>query len=150
MLLLVVCFAIGWLYARLHRGPGAAPQAALSLRHDRLPPSGRIQTVVNASPAPAARNHPGARNGQAPAARRQWRVVAYTYAHADQARKKAAELAGKYPGLRPEVVSPRGRAPYLVTLGGVMRKNDALALTQKLRRSGLPRDTYAQDFHVSR
>ncbi len=150
VLLLVVCFAIGWLYARVHRGQGRPAQTSSSIGHNRIARAARKQPTPSAVAAPAVRNSPAAASEQGPDARAQWRVIAYTYDHADAARKKAAELAGKFPGLRPKVFSPKGRAPYLVTVGGVMGRDEAVALARKLRGSGLPRDTYAQNYRPAR
>jgi len=76
----------------------------------------------------------------------QWRVVAFTYNHADQAQKKVATIAQKNADLQPEVFTPTGRAPYLVTVGGVMSRDQAFAFAQKVRSLGLPHDTYAQNY----
>jgi hypothetical protein len=76
----------------------------------------------------------------------QWRVVAFTYNHADQAKAKAARVAGQHPELRPEVFTPSGGAPYLVTIGGAMGRSDAYALAQKARGEGLAHDVYAQNY----
>jgi eukaryotic-like serine/threonine-protein kinase len=76
----------------------------------------------------------------------QWRVVAYTYNRSDQADKKRSTVAQRYPELRPEVFTPTGRAPYMVTLGGAMSRDEAFSLAQKARRLGLARDTYAQNY----
>ena len=81
--------------------------------------------------------------------RDQWRVIAYTYRHEAQATKKAATLAQKYPELQPEVFRPNGDSPYLVTVGGAMGKDEAFALTRKVRHEGLPHDTYAQNYRSS-
>jgi cell division septation protein DedD len=82
-----------------------------------------------------------------PAIRTQWRVVAYTYNREEQAQKKSATIAQEHPELRPEVFTPSGHAPYLVTVGGVMNRDDAFAFVQKARNSGLPSDTYAQNYN---
>jgi eukaryotic-like serine/threonine-protein kinase len=76
----------------------------------------------------------------------QWRVVAFTYNHQDQAQHKAETVAQEHPDLKAEVFTPNGRAPYLVTLGGAMSKQDAFALSGKAKREGLPRDVYAQNY----
>lgn len=76
----------------------------------------------------------------------EWRVVAFTYNHKDQAQKKVSSLAQKLPGLQPEIFSPNGRAPWLVTVGGPLQKEDAYALARKAGGLGLPRDTYAQNY----
>lgn len=147
-LLLVVCFAIGWLYARFHRGT-AAPVRAASSR--TAPPQIRRNAAPSAHRrAPAARTAAPSVQVQGRGARTQWRVVAYTYDHAAEAQQKAAALADKYPALQPQVFSPTGRRPYLVTLGGVMNRSEAVALARQLRRSGLPRDTYAQNYRPAR
>ena len=84
--------------------------------------------------------------GAATDAAAQWRVVAFTYNREDQAAQKARALAAKHAGLKPEVFSPSGRAPYLVTLGGWMSMDRAFALRSKARSEGLPRDVYAQNY----
>lgn len=77
---------------------------------------------------------------------RVWRVVAYTFNLEDQAQKKADSLAKRDASLNPQVFSPNGHAPYLVTIGGQMTRDQAEALKQKARSSGLPQDTYAQNY----
>jgi len=100
---------------------------------------------------PAPENKPSSAPNQestAPAtgARTQWRVVAYTYNHENQAQEKVGVIASKHSSLNPEVFAPRGRAPYLVTVGGAMNHDEALNFRKKARAAGLPRDTYAQNF----
>ena len=112
--------------AQQRTGPAAKPAAARSSAAEKklLP----------------AQGNPGA------GARDQWRVVAFTYNHADQAQKKVESIAQKHADLRPEVFTPTGRAPYLVTVGGVMNRDQAFAFVQRVRRQGLPGDTYAQNY----
>jgi hypothetical protein len=76
----------------------------------------------------------------------QWRVVAFTYNGEKLAQQKAASVAAKHPDLRPEVFTPSGHAPYLVTVGGTMSRDEAFALVKKGRAEGLPRDSYAQNY----
>lgn len=78
--------------------------------------------------------------------RKVWRVVAFTYNRRDQAEKKASLLAQKSAGLGPEVFSPNGRAPWLVTIGGALQRDAAYSLARRARSLGLPRDTYAQNY----
>jgi len=78
----------------------------------------------------------------------EWRVVAFTYNRQDQAQKKASSLALQHPGLAPAVFSPTGKAPWLVTIGGVLKRDAAYALARKAQSLGLPHDTYAQDYNV--
>lgn len=114
---------------------------------------------------PAAATAPATHAAQRPAApmaahsaapqhavqhREVWRVVAYTYNHRDQAEKKAAEIAQRMPGLQAAVFSPNGRAPYLVTVGGNLNREQAYAMARRARRMGLPRDTYARNYRSGR
>jgi hypothetical protein len=73
-------------------------------------------------------------------------VIAFTYNREDQAQQKAAAIAQSHPDLNPSVFTPSGRAPFLVTLGGQMSKQDAFALSGKAKRAGMPRDVYAQNY----
>jgi hypothetical protein len=75
-----------------------------------------------------------------------WHVVAYTYNFEGAAQRKATELAAQYPQLEPQVFSPSGHAPYLITLGGGMNRQDAFARRDAARAAGMPSDTYAQNF----
>jgi hypothetical protein len=109
--------------------------------------------AVGASTPSAAANAPAAANGSAPPTnlpagngRDQWRVVVFTYNHESQAQQKAAAIAQKHSELRAEVFTPNGRAPYLVTVGGVMSRDEAFALARKARGEGLPRDLYPQNY----
>lgn len=76
----------------------------------------------------------------------QWRVVTYTYNRRQDAEKRSAEIAQQHPELHPAVFSPKGHAPYLVTIGGALDRDAAYALARRSRRMGLPRDTYAQNY----
>ena len=82
----------------------------------------------------------------APSQTTQWRVVAFTYNREEQATQKAHALAAQHPALHPEVFTPNGRAPYLVTLGGWMSVDQASTLRNKARSEGLPRDIYTQNY----
>jgi cell division septation protein DedD len=74
-------------------------------------------------------------------------VVAYTYNREAQAQQKATSVAAKHPELKPEVFTPNGHAPYLVTVGGTMSREEAFALVKKAKGQGwLPRDGYAQNY----
>ncbi len=117
--------------------------------------TGRTRTGSAAKPAAAGPSAAGkkplpAQESGGAGVREQWRVVAFTYNHADQAQKKADTIAQKHADLHPEVFTPTGEAPYLVTVGGVMSRDQAFALAQRVRRLGLPRDTYAQNYSGKR
>lgn len=76
---------------------------------------------------------------------RMWRVVVDTYGSQKQAAARARTLGARYPGLRMGVLRTR-RGDYLVTAGGRMTREQALALRARVVRMGLPRDAYAQNF----
>jgi hypothetical protein len=75
-----------------------------------------------------------------------WHVVAYTYLYESAAQRKATELAAQYPKLEPQVFSPTGHAPFLVTLGGGTNRQEAFARRDAARTAGMPSDTYAMNF----
>jgi hypothetical protein len=119
--------------------------------------AGTGQTGTDPAAKPAAARSPAAGKKTLPAqenagadVHEQWRVVTFTYNHADQAQKKAKTIAQKHADLHAEVFTPTDRAPYLVTVGGVMSRDQAYAFAQQVRRLGLPRDTYAQNYSGKR
>ncbi len=136
----IIVLFLGWTLTTLLSGkrsgtgtqPSPAASSASTPSHGpaALPPAGSSQP--NPSPTSPAKTG--------------WRVVAFTYNRKDQAQKKAASLAQKLPDLRPEVFSPNGAAPWLVTIGGVQQRDAAYALAHKASAFGLPRDTYAQNY----
>lgn len=85
--------------------------------------------------------------GEAGAAR-VWRVVVYTYRQRSEAERRVRDLAQRYPQLRPSVLATRGGDDFLVTVGGAMSREEAIALRSRAVGMGLPRDSYAQNFHV--
>lgn len=140
---LILALFLGWHF--LHKSPAAIPTLATI-------PSQATPSVKAAPATQANRRSPAVVNENASpsrGSRTQWRVVAYTYNHEDQARQKVAEIASRHGFLNPEVFSPKGHAPFLVTVGGAMSHNEALAFRKRARAAGLPRDTYAQNFPAS-
>jgi eukaryotic-like serine/threonine-protein kinase len=122
--------------------PAATPvgdAAATMGAPETVKPAPRPGTKPSATMAPAESTPAGAE-------RSVWHVVAYTYNQQTAAQRKAAELAAQYPKLEPQVFSPSGHAPYLVTLGGGMNRQDAFARRDAARTAGMPPDTYAQNF----
>jgi hypothetical protein len=73
-------------------------------------------------------------------------VIAFTYNRKTDAEKKVSSLALSHPDLQPVVFTPGGRAPYLVSIGGVMDRDAAYALARRSRSQGLPHDIYAQNY----
>jgi hypothetical protein len=128
--------------------PAAVPPAA-SPAGDAGGTMGATKTVKPAT-RPATRPAPSkvdtGANQSAGVDRSVWHVVAYTYTREETAQNMATELAAKYPQLEPQVFSPNGHAPFLVTLGGGMNRQEAFVRREAARAAGMPSDTYAQNF----
>jgi eukaryotic-like serine/threonine-protein kinase len=108
-----------------------------------------VKPAPKPSPGTATRPSPAkapTESTPAGAERSVWHVVAYTYSREEAAQRKATELAAQYPKLEPQVFSPTGHAPYLVTLGGGMNRQEAFARRDAARTAGMPSDTYAMNF----
>ena len=110
------------------------------------PASVASKPSAEVSTTPIAAVVPSETTGKAASGRTQWRVIAFTYNHEDQADGKVAQLAEKHPELQAEVFRPNDHAPYLVTIGGVMSREDAFALANKARTEGVAPDVYAQNY----
>ena len=144
---IVFLIVLGWYFLQgRSRGPSeaapvkasAAPRNGAATESAPNAPSS-LPAAMKTATAPAVLNAQGDSHGR-------WRVIAFTYNYEEQARQKAAEIAGSHPDLSPAVFTPTGRAPFLVALGGPMSKQEAFALSGKAKREGLPRDTYAQNY----
>ncbi|WP_348267511.1 hypothetical protein P8936_17410 [Edaphobacter paludis] len=137
----ILALFIGWHF--LHKTPAAIPTLAT------MPSQSSPNVTAAKATMPPVRASSAASTKAAATAtgsRTQWRVVAYTYNRQSQAQDKVAQIISKHASLNPEVFAPRGRAPYLVTVGGPMSHDEAMAFRRKARSEGLPRDTYAQNF----
>lgn len=106
-------------------------------------PPAASASAVSATAAPTQRPAP---INTGDGGRVHWRVVTYTYNYEPQAQHKVATIATRHPELQPEVFTPTGHAPFLVTVGGAMSRDEAFALVKKLRGEGLPQDSYAQNY----
>jgi hypothetical protein len=129
----------------------AAPQPDENAAKPTATVAAKPTPTVAAKPTPTVAAKPTAAvnttsNAAPLGGRTQWRVVAYTFNHEDQAKQKADSLAKRDPSLNPEVFTPNGRAPYLVTVGGTMTREQAQAFKKKAQGAGLPRDLYAQNY----
>ncbi|HMH16312.1 MAG TPA: hypothetical protein VK578_24655 [Edaphobacter sp.] len=108
-------------------------------REDTTPtPASSLPAAAATTPSPAPTPSSDSRN--------QWRVVAYTYNHQDQAQQKVDTISRQHPDLNPEVFTPTGHAPFLVTVGGPMGHVEANAFKKKAHADGLPRDIYTQNY----
>jgi hypothetical protein len=143
--LLLLLFAWGLVHAwNSHRNKGAQMAAVSQSAASQQGTANQISSapalkpagadVRRASVAASAGSHAG------------WRVIAFTYNRRTDAEKKASDLAHTHPDLQPAVFTPSGRAPYLVSVGGVMDRETAHAMARRSRSLGLPRDSYAQNY----
>jgi hypothetical protein len=143
VVLLVALLVIGLHYLR--SGPASQPNppsetAGSAQGGSPVAPNTASRQVIK--PSATEREIPLAK----PSGRADWRVVAYTYNHVNQAQSKVKTIEKRHPELNPEVFTPNGLPPYLVTLGGAMSREDAMALKTKARAEGFPRDVYAQNY----
>lgn len=119
------------------RSPSAKPQPQ--------PSATTGQTA--ATPLKPGPTSGGSASAPASAQRPVWRVVTYTFKTQADAEKKVKTINSKHPGFKAEVFSPSGAAgPFLVVIGGQMSREKAAALRQRAIRSGLPRDSYVQNY----
>lgn len=145
---ILVILLCAWLVWRIfHRSPAASVSAT---------PPVVVEPASTPAPAPQpVKAKPSAASAPAAAApakiaadnRDGWRVIAYTYNREDQARHKAETVGQEHPDLDPRVFSPTGGAPYFVSLGGVMNRDQAFAFSAKAHREGMPHDVYARHYH---
>ena len=103
---------------------------------------GAPETVKSASTPAKAASTTAPQAGE----RNVWHVVVYTYLHESAAQRKATEMATQYPQFQPQVFSPSGHAPYLVTLGSGMTRQEAFERRNAALAAGLPKDTYMQNY----
>lgn len=124
--------------------PFAAPTSATASPSSSAPvaPTSAPPTPAPLPPASAPLPGVASKSGSKEA----WRVVVYSFNEERLARAEAAALMRRHNSMRPQVFSPTGQAPFLVTLGGPMDHERALGLQRKARSQGLPRDTYVRNF----
>jgi hypothetical protein len=116
--------------------PPVTPAAQAAVRPDASPAS--IAPPLAIAPTPTIARPP---------ARGNWRVIAFTFRYREMAAKKARQLNEKWPDLGATVFAPKGhREYYLVAVGDWMTREDAERIQRKVRRMGLPRDTYVQNY----
>lgn len=123
--------------------PAAQPAVQSAVRPAVQSPK---QILTNPAPKPVAPNLPSASVVPSAGSRADWRVITFTYNRRTDAEKKVSDLARSHPELQPEVFTPSGHAPYLVSIGGLMDREAAYALARRSRSLGLPHDMYAQNY----
>ncbi len=122
-----VALLIVFLVAHIHSAPAIPPQiSAVSS------PAVVVGAAPRSAPARAPERQPG------------WRVIVYTYTQEAQAFAKATAIQARHPDLQPQVFAHNQHAPFLVSLGGPMSRDEAQAMLQKARRAGLPRDSFVR------
>jgi hypothetical protein len=150
----VVLIALGWHFAHKPAAPTDASRPVTTISQvgqpTGAPPAAQASApAIETAPSPRTDNARNQLSGAGDEAHR-WHVVAFTYNHQDQAQHKADQLAQRNASLRPEVFSPSGHAPYLVTLGGPMTRDEAAQFKAKAAGAGIPRDTYIQNYRRAR
>jgi hypothetical protein len=70
----------------------------------------------------------------------------YTYNRREDAEGMAQEINRRHPQLKAAAYTPSGNAPFLVVLGGATDRDSANRMRQLAVRSGMPKDTYTQNF----
>lgn len=134
---------LGWYF--LHAAPSSTSKNAAQ-PIPTLATAGRVDPTPTPPPPAAATTVPSPAPTPSSDGRNQWRVVAYTYNHQDQAQQKVGVIARQHPDLNPEVFTPNRHAPFLVTVGGPMSRTQANAFKKKAHADGLPRDIYTQNY----
>lgn len=104
------------------------------------------QLSTSRAPRPVVAALPHSGLHRSASSRADWRVIVFTYNRRTDAETKVASLARSHPNLQPQVFTAHGRAPYLVSIGGIMDRDAAYALARRARSLGLPHDTYAQNY----
>lgn len=146
----ILLAALGWNF--FHKPPSKPVQPITTLQDAAQAPPQNPTPVKHPKPMAGTNTVPGSRptpvQQPVPAGvdTPRWRVIAYTYNHQDQAQHKVDELMQKDASLRPEVFSPNSGVSYLVALGGLMTREEAVAFRQKAASEGLPRDIYIQNY----
>jgi hypothetical protein len=145
VLLLLLC---AWLFAHVWSAHKPKPAATAATSQPAAQPANQI--APNSAPSdatnPAATNSPRTGLPAQHGSQADWRVIVFTYNRRSDAQKKATAIASAHPNLAPEVFTPTGHAPYLVSIGGLMDSKTAHALAHRSRSLHLPRDMYAQNY----
>ncbi len=140
----------------LAAAPSAAPPQEPETRAPATEPSPAQRPSTQPAKPSASRRAPTqaaspaavAADTLAPSDRPVWHVIAYTYNRQDQAQRKIDEISQEHADLQASIlsISAGGRPHFLVTIGGPMSRDQALALRDKAAALGLPADSYVQNF----
>jgi hypothetical protein len=154
VVLLVLFFLLWHLVGSSHAKPQTQTHTAAVAPAAPAPVDSASTASSVPAPAPVNRTKPSAATEaeQQPTAEpaatggKIWRVVAYTYNSEAQAQAQAHAIAARHPDVHPEAFSRNGRPPYLVTLGGPMTREQAIALRARARKEGLAHGAYIQNY----
>jgi eukaryotic-like serine/threonine-protein kinase len=106
------------------------------------------KAAKTSSPSAAPQTQTSAQSNSASPNGNVWRVIVYTYLRREDAQRKADEINEQHSKLKAEVFAPKGdSSPYLITVGGSMDRDAAKQFRQTAVQSGLPRDSYIQNFN---
>lgn len=141
---LIIAVALLWAMRPKHAsvGPTVAAKSAWPSR-EVGPGSSNAPQPAHAAPLAsneAAVTAPKSAKGSV------WRVVVFTFSRQSDAENRAKIINEQHPDLHAEVFAPRGGSPYLVVLGHNLSREEAEHLRQRARASGLPRDSYIQNY----
>jgi eukaryotic-like serine/threonine-protein kinase len=151
-LLLLLGFALWSMLHHSNRSQDPATQNPVVVVSPETTTPRKTPAAVPASPQKAAPSAPVSASAVPSPARKivpdgEWRVVAFTYNHQEQAEHKVRTINDQHPDLEASVFSPKGSgAPFLVTLGPATDRASAFRLRNKAVAEGLPKDTYAQNY----
>jgi hypothetical protein len=153
---------LGWLFVHSRSSSSSRSQGSSgAVQETPIPAPAAQESAPAAATTPTAgadvESHPAVAGSAAVStgkdvagdSRGRWRVIAFTYNREEQAQQKVTEIAKSHPDLNPGIFRPKGRGPFLVTLGGPMTREDAFAFSGKAKREGMPRDIYAQNYRGS-
>ncbi len=146
-----ILIAAALLWALRPKPPAATPASGPAWPSHTVGPKGSTAptTATTASVPPAASPIPAIPTPTHASASKHgdvWHVIAFTFDREADARKRAQAINEKHPALHADVFSPSGGSPYLVTLGGGMSREEAEQLRRRARASGMPHDTYIQNY----
>lgn len=145
IVLLILVAIIAWHFWATHFLRSSPPNG-----ENTATSSPSVAAPTASAPAPTATTPAPTVNSATakPAAADVWRLVVYTYNREGEAEKKVTTLKQNHAAWTPEVFTPTGHAPYLVTLGGHMSHQGASELLRKAVAAGLPRDSYVQNYNA--
>lgn len=114
----------------------------LNFRSAPETPAQPVAAPVSVVAAPPPKASPAAETASKPSplGNGKWRVIVFTYRTHDAATRKANQINQRHPELEATVFSPRGKGNFLISLGGSMSRQDAVAMEKKAHAAHIARD----------